>query len=106
MNDPYLKDFAAHDAFARAEKLARNQVPHRRYVYVPGSLPREMVGEVWRALSPRETVVTLEDQEMLPPMAVDRVRRHVTDGTTVLHLFTTRVRALPEAVTARRARSC
>jgi hypothetical protein len=100
VTDPYLKDYAAHDAFARAEKLARTQVPNRRYVYVPGSLPREIVAEVWRTVSPKETVVTAEDQGMLPPMAVDRVHRHVTDGTTVLHMFTAKVRALPEAITA------
>jgi hypothetical protein len=100
VTDPYLKDYAARDAFARAEKLARNQVPNRRYVYVPGNLPREMVGEVWRTVSPKETVVTVEDQGMLPPMALDRVHRHVTDGTTVLHLFTAKVRPRPEAITA------
>jgi amino acid transporter len=100
VTDPYLKDYGAHDAFARAEKLARNQVPHRRYVYVPGNLPREMVAEVWRSVSPKETVVTVEDQGMLPPMAVDRVHRHVTDNTIVLHMFTAKVRPLPEKVTA------
>jgi amino acid transporter len=100
VNDPYLKDYAAHDAFARAEMLARSQVPNRRYVYVPGNLPREMVGEVWRTVGPKETVVTVEDQGMLPPMAVDRVRRHTTDGTTVLHMYTSKVRPMPESVTA------
>jgi hypothetical protein len=100
VSDPYLKDFAAHDAFARAEMLARNHVPNRRYVYVPGNLPREIVAEVWRTVSPKETVVTLDDQGMLPPMAVDRVHRHVIDGTTVLHMFTAKVRPLPEAATA------
>ena len=100
VTDPYLKDYAAHDAFARAEMLARNHVPHRRYVYVPGNLPREMVGEVWRTVSPIETVVTVDDQGMLPPVAVDRVRRHTTDGTTVLHMHTSKVRHMPESVTA------
>jgi len=98
--DPYLRDFMAHDAFARAEMLSRVQVPNRRYVYMPGSLPREMVGEVWRTVGPRETVVTVEDQGMLPPMAVDRVRRHTTNGITVLHMFTSKIRPLPESVTA------
>jgi len=100
--DPYLRDFSAHDAFARAEMLARGHVKNRRYVYMPGSLPREMVGEVWRTVMPKETLVTLEDQGMLPPMAVDRVRRHTTDGITVLHMFTSKVRPMPEpeAVTA------
>jgi hypothetical protein len=98
--DPYLRDFSAHDAFARAEMLSRGQVPNRRYVYMPGSLPREMVGEVWRTVGPRETVVTVEDQGMLPPMAVDRVRRHSAGGTTVLHMFTSKIRPLPESVTA------
>ena len=98
--DPYLRDFMAHDAFARAEMLSRGQVPNRRYVYMPGSLPREMVREVWRTVGPRETVVTVEDQGMLPPMAVDRVRRHSASGTTVLHMFTSKIRPLPESVTA------
>jgi amino acid transporter len=100
VSDPYLKDYSAHDAFSRAEMLARSQVPNRRYVYVPGNLPREMVGEVWRTVGPKETVVTLEDQGMLPPMSVDRVRRHTTNGTTVLHMYTSKVRSLPETITA------
>jgi amino acid transporter len=100
VNDPYLKDFAAHDAFSRAEMLARGRVPNRRYVYMPGSLPREMVGEVWRTVAPKETVVTVEDQGMLPPMAVDRVRRHTRGDTTVLHMFTSKARPLPEPVLA------
>jgi hypothetical protein len=95
VTDPYLKDFSAHDAFARAEMLARDRIPSRRYIYVPGSLPREVVGEVWRNVAPKETVVTIEDQGMLPPMAVDRIRRHTTDGITVLHMYTSKVR--PEA---------
>jgi hypothetical protein len=33
---------------------------------------------------------------MLPPMAVDRVRRHTTDGTTVLHMYTSKLRPKPE----------
>jgi amino acid transporter len=100
--DPYLRDFSAHDAFARAEMLARDHLKNRRYVYMPGSLPREMVGEVWRTVAPKETLVTVEDQGMLPPMAVDRVRRHTTNGITVLHMFTSKVRPRhePEAVTA------
>jgi hypothetical protein len=96
VSDPYLKDYSALDAFSRAEMLSRGKVPNRRYVYVPGNLPREMVGQVWRTVSPKETVVTVEDMGMLPPMAVDRVRRHTTDGTTVLHMFTSKVRLLPE----------
>jgi amino acid transporter len=100
--DPYLRDFSAHDAFARAEMLARGHVKNRRYVYMPGSLPREMVGEVWRTVGPKETLVTVGDQGMLPPMAVDRVRRHTTDGITVLHMYTSKIRPMrePEAVTA------
>jgi hypothetical protein len=96
VSDPYLKDYSAHDAFARAEMLTRSQVPRRRFVYVPGSLPREWVGEVWRTICPKETVVSAEDQGMLPPVAVDRVRRHQSDGTTVLHMFTSHLRRVPE----------
>ncbi len=100
VSDPYLKDFAAHDAFARAEMLTRSQVPNRRFVYVPGSLPREWVGEVWRTLSPKETVVTLDDQGMIPPVAIDRVKRHLCDSTTVLHLYSSQLRRVPEAAAA------
>ncbi|HSP10598.1 MAG TPA: amino acid permease [Candidatus Dormibacteraeota bacterium] len=100
VSDPYLKDFSAHDAFARAERMARKDVPNRRYVYVPGSLPREMVAEVWRTVGPIETVVTVEDQDMLPPMAIDRIRRHSADGIVVLHMFTSKVRKVPESITA------
>jgi len=91
IRDPWLKDYAARDAFARAEMLTRRSVSQRRFVYVPGSLPRDIVGEVWRTIHPRETVVTVEDKDMLPPTAVDRVRRHHVDGATVLHMYTSRV---------------
>jgi len=82
--------------------LTRSRVPNRRYVYMPGSLPRERVGEVWRTVAPKETLVTVEDQGMLPPMAVDRIRRHTTEGVTVLHMYTSKVRPIreDEAVTA------
>ena len=91
IRDPWLKDYAAHDAFARAEMLARKSVPQRRFVYIPGNLPRDIVGEVWRTIHPTETVVTVEDKDMLPPTAVDRVRRHHVDGATVLHMYTSKV---------------
>ena len=90
VNDPYLKDYGARDAFARAEELARKDIPRRRFVYVPGSLRREWVGEVWRTISPNETIVTVEDQGCMPPMAVDRVRRHHAGDITVLHMLTSR----------------
>ncbi|HSS94859.1 MAG TPA: hypothetical protein VLR46_12855, partial [Candidatus Dormibacteraeota bacterium] len=98
--DPYLKDYSAHDAFARAEMIARKSVPNRRYVYVPGNLPREMVGEVWRTLSPKETVVMAEDQDVLPPVPFDRIRRHHRDGNTVLHMFTAKTHKATEAPAA------
>jgi len=88
VSDPWLRDYSARDAFARAEMLARKTVPRRRFVYIPGNLPREMVGEVWRTIHPKETVVTIEDKDMLPPTAVGRVRRHQTDSLTVLHMYT------------------
>jgi amino acid transporter len=88
--DPYLNDFPAQDAFARAEMLARRSIPDRRYVYVPGHLRRELIGNVWREVHPRETVLEQSDKEMLPPIAIDRVRRKVVDGVPVLHLITGR----------------
>jgi hypothetical protein len=98
--DPYLKDYSAHDAFARAETIARKDVPNRRYVYVPGTLPREIVGEVWRTLSPKETVVMAEDQDVLPPVPFDRIRRHSADGNTVLHMFTSKTHKPAETAKA------
>jgi hypothetical protein len=100
VSDPWLRDYKAHDAFARAEMMARKSVPHRRFVYIPGNLPREMVGEVWRTIHPKETVVTMEDKDMLPPTAVGRVRRHQTDGATVLHMYTHKVTPIPQSATA------
>ena len=100
VTDPYLKDYSAHDAFSRAERLVRKEIRHRRYVYVPGNLSREVMRDIWTTVYPSETVVAIEDQNILPPMAVDRVHRHVIDGTTVLHMFTAKARAIPEAATA------
>jgi amino acid transporter len=100
VSDPWLRDYKAHDAFARAEMLARKSVPHRRFVYIPGNLSREMVGEVWRTIHPKETVVTMEDKDMLPPTAVGRVRRHQTDGATVLHMYTHKMTPIPQGATA------
>lgn len=98
VSDPWLRDYAARDAFARAEQMSRRQVPRRRYVYVPGSLPREMVAEVWRTVHPTETVLSDEDKGMLPPLAVERVRRHHIDGATVLHMYTKK--PVPASATA------
>jgi amino acid transporter len=100
VSDPWLRDYKAHDAFARAEMMARKSVPHRRFVYIPGNLPREIVGDVWRTIHPKETVVTMEDKDMLPPTAVGRVRRHQTDGATVLHMYTHKVTPVPQSATA------
>jgi hypothetical protein len=33
-------------------------------------------------------------------MAIDRIRRHSAEGTVVLHMFTSKVRPLPESITA------
>jgi hypothetical protein len=95
VTDPYLRDYAAQDAFARAESLARKTIPERRYVYVPSNLLRDAVGDVWRDLHPAETVVADGDQAMLPPVALDRVRRRNCEGVAVLHLVTGRIRAAP-----------
>ena len=46
VTDPYLGDRAAQVAFGRAERAARKATRHRRYVYVPGNLRPDVVGEV------------------------------------------------------------
>ena len=92
VSDPYLKDYVAQDAFTRAELRARAHVPNRRYVYVPGSLPPDAIGRVWAEVRPHETVVMQGEQNVLPPVALDRVRHRVHAGVPVLHLVTSHVR--------------
>ena len=55
---------------------------------------REVLRDVWTTVHPKETLVAAEDQGILPPLAVDRLHRRVTDDTTVLHLFTAKPRAV------------
>ncbi len=100
VSDPYLKDYVAQDAFTRAEMRSRSVVPHRRYVYVPGSLPRDAIGRVWAAVRPRETVVVQGEQDVLPPVSLERVRHRVHAGVPVLHLVTSHVRNTAAAAAA------
>jgi hypothetical protein len=95
ITDPYLRDFGAQDAFARAESLSRKAIPDRRYIYVPGDLPREAIGAVWREICPSETLVVDGDQDALPPVALDRVRRRYVDGVLVLDLISGRLGYAP-----------
>ena len=92
VSDPYLKDYTAQDAFTRAELSSRQDVPSRRYVYVPGNLPRDAIARVWAEVRPHETVVLQGEQDVLPPVALDRVRHRVTHGVPVLHLVSSHVR--------------
>ncbi|HSS60833.1 MAG TPA: APC family permease [Candidatus Limnocylindrales bacterium] len=92
VSDPYLKDYVAQDAFTRAEMRSRGRIQHRRYVYVPGSLPRDAIGRVWAEVRPHETVVVQGEQDVLPPLAVDRVRHRVHAGVPVLHLVSSHIR--------------
>jgi hypothetical protein len=95
ITDPYLRDYAAQDAFARAESQSRKAIPDRRYIYVPGDLPREAIGAVWREVCPSETLMVDGDQDVLPPVALDRVRRRYVDGVLVLQLITGRLGYVP-----------
>ena len=70
----------------------RRTVRERHYVYIPGYFRREAVGAVWKALSPAETLIIDGDQDVLPPIAVDRVRRTHVDGYPVLRLVSRRGR--------------
>jgi amino acid transporter len=97
VSDPYLKDYTAQDAFTRAELSSRKDVPSRRYVYVPGSLPRDAIGRVWAEVRPHETVVLKGEQDVLPPVALDRIRHRITHGVPVLHLVSSHVRHTPIA---------
>lgn len=89
--DPYLRDKEAQVAFARAESRARKMTRNRRYVYVPGDVRREAIGDIWKALWPAETLVIDGDQDVLPPIALDRVGRTYVDGFPVLRLKTGRL---------------
>jgi hypothetical protein len=88
--DPYLKDFVAQDAFARAETKLRKTVPERRYVYVPGDLPSEILGRVWSEVDPKETIAERDDGSRLPPVALSRVKLRFIDGVPVVHLVSGR----------------
>ena len=79
------------DVDCRAEKLTRAQVPNRRFVYVPGSLPRDSIGHVWAEVRPHETVVLQGEQDVLPPVSLDRVRHRVHAGVPVLHLVSSHI---------------
>jgi amino acid transporter len=96
--DPYLRDRTAQAAFAQAERMARKTVRNRRYVYVPGNLPDEAVAEVWKAIHPKETVVLEGGQQVLPPVALDRVRRTYVDGLCVLRMVTGRPLQAPARI--------
>ena len=98
VSDPYLKDYVAQDAFTRAEVRARKAGINRRYVYVPGSLPRDAIGRVWTEVRPHETVVMQGEQDVLPPVAVDRVRHRMSGGVPVLHLVSSHLRRVPDVV--------
>jgi amino acid transporter len=98
VTDPYLKDYVAQDAFTRAEMRSRDHIQHRRYVYVPGSLPRDAIGRVWAEVRPHETVVLQGEQDVLPPIAVDRVRHRVHSGVPVLHLVSSHIRPTHVAI--------
>ncbi|HEV2477496.1 MAG TPA: APC family permease [Candidatus Dormibacteraeota bacterium] len=100
VSDPYLKDYVAQDAFTRAEMRTREHVANRRYVYVPGSLPRDAVGRVWAEVRPRETVVVQGEQDLVPPVAVERVRHRVHSGVPVLHMVSSHIRQTDIAATA------
>jgi hypothetical protein len=91
VSDPYLKDYVAQDAFTRAEIRSRDHVQHRRYVYVPGSLPRDAIGRVWAEVKPHETVVLHGEQDALPPVTLERVRHRVHAGVPILHLVSSRI---------------
>jgi amino acid transporter len=100
VSDPYLKDYVAQDAFTRAEMRARDHVGDRRYVYVPGGLPRDAIGRVWVEVRPRETVVIQGEQDVLPPVALDRVRYRIHRGVPVLHLVSSHIRPTDVAIAA------
>ena len=91
--DPYLKDYVAQDAFARAETRTRKAIPSRRYVYVPGGVPRDILGRVWAEVFPKETIAAEVDSAALPPVALSRVRLRLVNGVPVVHLVTGRPRA-------------
>jgi len=42
----------------------------------------------------------VEDQDVLPPVPCDRIRRHHIDGNTVLHMFTAKTHKPMEMASA------
>jgi amino acid transporter len=90
VTDPYLKDYKAQDAFARAEQRTRKTIPSRRFVYVPGGLPGEILGRVWSEVFPKETIAAQDDGQALPAVALSHVRVRLINGVPVLHLVSGR----------------
>jgi amino acid transporter len=88
--DPYLLDRKAQAAFSLAERIARKSIRDRRYIYIPGNQRREVVGDVWKSVRPKATVLVEGDQDVLPPVALDRVRRTYVDGLPILRLVSGR----------------
>ena len=94
---PVSQGLCRQDAFTRAEIKTRVGVPSRRYVYVPSNLPKDAIGRVWAEVHPEETVVSQEEQGLLPTLALDRVRHRVRGGVAVLHLVSSKRAPLPAA---------
>jgi len=63
-------------------------------------VPRDAIGRVWTEVRPRETVVLQGEQDVLPPVALDRVRHRAHGGVPVLHLVSSRMRTTNGSVAA------
>lgn len=98
VRDPYFEDRGAQKAFARAEILARQSVPDRRYAYIPGDVRRASAEELILSIGARDVIVAEGDQHQLPNMALDRVRVQYIDEIPVLHLMSGRPRHIRRVV--------
>src|SRR5207245_1278759 len=80
ITDPYLKDYPAQDAFARADAAPARPSRTGATSTAPATSLAQPLGQIWRDVFPKETVIAYGDQDVLPAVALDRRRRRDFEG--------------------------
>ncbi len=84
-HDPYYDDQQARKTFGKAEHLAQKAKIARRYVY---RLQEPMAVErIWKAIHPRDLVISSENAALLAEINPDRIRYEVTPYGSIAHLL-------------------
>ncbi len=83
--NPYLDDPAAQEAFAQAERMARQRGLRHRFLYLPNTAGPHTLADYWRTLQPTDTVVVAGDEDALSACPVEREEQTVEGTTPILH---------------------